>query len=339
MRVLLTGVPGWLGNRFLEILVKGFYNEGPINDWEIRCLVLEGLDTRFIEFLSRHKKIEVVFGDVRHKHTLTKAVQDIDIIFHMVGLIHPKKIKDLYQINTLGTLNLISAATALAVKRFIYISSNSVGGTNLKHHLLMKEEDQPRPYLNYGLSKYYAESTVKRFQQENKIEAVILRPCWFYGPYQPERQTRFFQMIQKGNPIIFGTGLNFRSLSYVDNTCQALLLSAENKKANGQTYWIADKRPYTTYEIYQTVAELLEVKKFNPIFLPNFSSELFFICDKIIQRLGFYVTEIHVAGEMNKDIACDIQKAKTELGYDPKIELREGMRRSIECLRRRKNLF
>lgn len=141
-------------------------------------------------------------------------------------------------------------------------------------------------------------------------------------------------MIEKGNPIVFGDGLNFRSMSYVDNTSQAMLLAATRKEAAGQTYWIADSRPYTTLEIYSTVAELLEVKNFKPRFLPGFSSEVFLRADKILQAAGKYQTEIHVAGEMNKDIACSIEKARKELGYNPRVELREGMKRSIEWCRR-----
>ncbi len=334
MRVLITGVPGWLGGRFLEILVNGFENEGPINDWRLRCLVQEGLDATFINNLSQHKKIEIVYGDVTKKHTLKDAVSDVDVIFHIVGIIHPKKIKDLYLINTQGTLNLIQEAFYAGVERFIHISSNSVAGTNAKHHILMREIDEPRPYMNYGLSKYHAECIVNSFQEDTKIETVILRPCWFYGPNQPARQTRFFTMIQKGNPIVFGSGLNFRSMSYVDNTSLAMILAASKREAVGNTYWIADARAYTTLEIYQTVAELLEVKNFKPRFLPDFSSEIFLLADKVLQGAGMYQTEIHVAGEMNKDIACSIEKARKELGYDPKIGLKEGMKRSIEWCRK-----
>lgn len=333
MRVLITGVPGWLGGRFLEILVKGFKDEGPLNDWKVRCLVLSGQETSFINNLSKIKTIEIVYGDVTKKETLNVAVKDIDIVFHITGLIHPKKVKELYLVNTLGTLNLVSEAFTFGVKRFIYVSSNSVGGTNPKHHLLMKEADPPRPYMNYGLSKYYAECIVNSFRASGKMETVILRPCWFYGPNQPKRQTKFFKMIQKGNPIVFGSGFNFRSMSYVDNTSQAMLLAATKKEAVGQTYWIADARPYTTLEIYQTVAELLEVKNFKPRFLPDISSEIFLLGDKVFQGLGMYQTEVHVAGEMNKDIACSIEKARQELSYNPTIELREGMLRSIEWCR------
>jgi len=331
MRILVCGAPGWLGNRFLEILAKGSDQEIPASDWKIRCLVKEGMDSGPITSIAADT--EIVFADVCKKETLTNALRDVDIVFHIAGIIHPKSIRDLYMINTRGTLNLISESFYAGVKRFIYISSNSVGGTNPQHHLLMTEESTPRPYMNYGLSKYYAESIIRSFQETGKIETVILRPCWFYGPRQPDRQTKFFKMIQKGNPVIFGNGLNFRSMSYVDNVSLAMILAATKKEAQGQTYWIADARPYSTLEIYQTVAELLEVKNFRPRFVPGVVSEFFLTMDKIIQSLGLYQTEVHVAGEMNKDIACSIEKARRELGYNPGIELKEGMRRSIEWCR------
>ena len=137
-------------------------------------------------------------------------------------------------------------------------------------------------------------------------------------------------MIRKGNPLIFGNGLNLRSLTYTDNLAQAMLLSAIHENANGQTYWIADRRPYPTYEIYQTVAELLGVTNFKPIYLPNLVSEGCRFADRIVQACGMYIPEIHVAGEMNKEIACCIDKASEEISYNPTIELREGMHRSIQ---------
>jgi len=339
MKVLITGVPGWLGGRFLEILLNGYKNEGPaVRDWQIRCLVLPGQDEAFIKNLNKTTSyqypIEIINGDVTKKESLASAVKGVDVIIHITGLIHPKKISELYEINTIGTLNLITEASNAGVKRFVYVSSNSVGGTNLKRHKMLKETDEPRPYMNYGLSKYYAECIVNSFQETAKMETVILRPCWFYGPNQPKRQTKFFKMIEQGNPLVFGNGLNFRSMSYVDNTSQAMILAATKKEAVGQTYWIADSRPYTTLEIYKTVAELLEVKNFKPRFLPDLASEVFLLGDKFFQSLGMYQTEIHVAGEMNKDIACSIEKAKNELGYNPTIDLREGMRLSIEWCRK-----
>src|SRR4030042_1453836 len=144
---------------------------------------------------------------------------------------------------------MLKVSTEAGVKRFIYISSNSVAGVNGHRATLMTEGDEPHPYFHYGASKYKAETIVQHNQKSGKIETVILRPCWFYGPNQPKRQTTFFTMIKKGNPIVFGNGNNLRSLSYIDDICQAMLLAAENEHANGQTYWIADEKPYPPIEI------------------------------------------------------------------------------------------
>lgn len=333
MRVLLTGVPGWLGNRFLEILVKESAKNDPVSGWDIRCLCQPTIDISHIHSLASIKSIEVVRADVSQRESLNGALKNIDVVFHMVGIIHPQRIKQLYEVNTLGTRNILRAAYEAGVKKFVYISSNSVGGMNVKRTKLMSEDDPPNPYLHYGRSKYQAECSVNEFYQSGKLKTVILRPCWYYGPHQPERQTRFLQMIKKGNPIVFGSGDNLRSMSYVDNVCQAMISAAQKDVANGKTYWIADERPYRTIEIYQTVADLLGVRSFKPRYVPDVVSECCAMADSLLQRLGCYMKEIHVAGEMNKDIACSIQKAKTELGYAPKIELKDGMNRSIEWCR------
>ena len=146
MRVLITGVPGWLGNRSLEILSE--------KAWDIRCLVMEGTPPSFIEKLPLKKKIECVTGDVTKPLSLTAAVKDCDVVLHLVGVIHPKKISDLYGVNTQGTENLLRVCAESGVKRFIYISSNSVGGVDPSGTRLMTEEDVPRPYLHYGKSKH-----------------------------------------------------------------------------------------------------------------------------------------------------------------------------------------
>lgn len=333
MRILVTGIPGWLGNRFIEILVKGFDKCGPINDWKIRCLVQKDADISIIKEFSKLKRIECIDGDITKIDSITKAVKDVDLVYHLAGIIHPKKVKQFYEVNSQGTENMLKRSIESSVKRFIYISSNSVGGVNKNRNLLMQETEPPKPYMNYGLSKYKAECTVKNFQSNGSIETVILRPCWFYGPYQSARQTQFFRMIKKGDAFIFGDGNNLRSMSYIDNVCRAMLLAAENRLANGQTYWIADRRPYTYNEIYETIAELLEVKNFRPIHLPNLFSGFFHAADKIIQNTGCYIKEIHVASEMYKNISCSIEKAKKELGYNPEIELKEGLRRSIDWCR------
>ncbi len=328
MKTAITGVPGWLGNRFISVLsdptheLNTKFNK--FTDREIRCLVLPSL----MSGLPERRNVTYVAADITRPDSLKGTLDGVDTVFHLAGIIHPKTIRELHAINTEGTKNLLAEAVRAGVKRFVFISSNSVAGVSAPGHLFT-EEDPYNPYLNYGLSKVLGEKMLIDAAAAGKIEFTIFRFCWFYGPDQPHRQTRFFKMIQKGNPLIFGDGTNVRSMSYVDNSIQALLLAEDNPKAANQIFWVADERPYSTLEIYETVAKLLGVT-LNPRHLPKIVSSICYLIDGILQKVGLYIKEFHVAGEMNKNIACSIEKAKRELGYIPAISLEEGMRRSIE---------
>lgn len=124
-------------------------------------------------------------------------------------------------------------------------------------------------------------------------------------------------------------------MAYVDNICQGLLLSEQVTNANGQTYWIADETPYSMNTIVDTIEDVLE-KDFKievshkRMHLPDLASEIALVIDSLMQGTGLYNQKIHVLSEMNKTIACSIEKAKRELSYKPKVALREGMRRSIQ---------
>jgi nucleoside-diphosphate-sugar epimerase len=166
------------------------------------------------------------------------------------------------------------------------------------------------------------------------METVVVRPTWFYGPDQPLRQTTFFTMIRKGLAPIVGDGENLRSMTYIDNLCQALLLCERSAHANGQTYWVADRRPYSMNEIVNTVGRLMESEfgvqvAHKRLRLPYVAGQVAQVGDAIFQGLGLYQQKIHVMSEMNKTIACSIEKVRRELGYEPAVELEEGMRRSL----------
>lgn len=340
--ILITGTPGWLGTRLVRVIVKGLPDIPELTSRysgiRIRCLVLKGIDTEVLRNIS--PDIELVEGDVRNVSSLEPFFENAEgaTLFHIVGIIHPNKVRDFYEINVEGTRNVLNGAIEAGVKRAIVVSSNSPIGCNSDNEHLFDENSPYNPYMNYGKSKKLAEDIVNETYKSGKIETVIIRPCWFYGPDQPPRQTEFFKMIKEGKGPIIGDGDKKRSMSYVDNICQGLLLADQVEEAKGETYWIADRRPYTMNEIVDTVEQLLENEFSREVAhkrmrLPGFVSEIALAFDWIIQGFGKYHQKIHVLSEMNKTIACSIAKAEKELGYNPKIELEEGMRRSIQwCL-------
>jgi nucleoside-diphosphate-sugar epimerase len=340
---LVTGAPGWLGNRFLHYLVGGhpdYPSSAPRPEWKnIRCLVQPGAPRSRLEEIA--PDAEVMEGDIRDPGAVGRFCAGAEgaTLFHLAGLVHPKlKVRDLFDVNTEGTKHLVAAAAAGGVRRLVGTSSNSPAGASRDTDALFDEDAPYRPYMAYGRSKKLMEDTLNAAHSSGVLETVIVRPCWFYGPDQPPRQTLFFQMIKEGKAPIVGGGEARRSMSYVDNTALGLLLAGSVPEAGGKTYWIADERPYSMNEIVDTVEDLLE-RDFgmsvahDRMRLPSVASELALAVDGTLQRAGFYLQKIHVLSEMNKTIACSVQRAEEELGYEPSVELREGMRRSIEwCL-------
>ena len=329
VRTLVTGAPGWVGTSLVQALCGGF-RAGPVahESEPVRVLSAPGADTLS---LSALEGVEVVEADLTEALPPT-ICEGVDTVFHCAGLIHPRRVRDLYRVNVEGTRRLIEVAVGAGVRRIVYLSSNSPAGLNLTRDAPMREGDPPRPYMGYGMSKLQAEWLLGDAHRRGLVETVVLRPCWFYGPNQPLRQTTFFRMIAKGRPPVVGDGLNLRSMSYVDNTVQALLLSRSVAAAAGEVFWIADRAPYRWIEILETVAALLDVP-LRPLRLPNVAGRAARWMDAFLQLSDLYSQELHVAGELNADIAVSIDKARALLGYEPEIELEEGMRRSIAWCR------
>lgn len=342
-KTLVTGANGWLGTGLVKSLVNGIEGVESLKDprnREIKCLILPGSDSSKLEKIS--KDIEIIEGDIRNKDSLKEFFSGSEdgTLFHCAGIIHPSKgIKEFYEVNFKGTENLLQLAEESKIKRAIVVSSNSPFGTNKTTKELFNESSPYNPYMGYGKSKMEMEKVIKSFQEKGNLETVIIRAPWFYGPNQPPRQSLFFQMVKNGKAPIVGSGNNLRSMTYIENLCQGLMLAEITESANGQAYWIADEKPYTTNEIVDTIEKVLE-KDFNMsvahkrMKLPGIASEVAFVIDGTLQSCGLYHQKIHVLSEMNKNIACTIQKAKSELSYKPLFSLEEGMKKSIDwCLK------
>lgn len=337
-KMFITGAAGWLGQSLVNALVRGLPDvpafSTPFEGSLIRVMDLSG--SRSGSLKDYAGKVEILDGDVRDPEDCKRlcAAAEGGTLVHLVGIIHPKAVKELYEINVEGTRRVMEAAIGAGVKRIIVLSSNSPCGCNPSADHRFDESAPYRPYMHYGRSKMKMEQEVRRVQEEGRIETVVIRAAWFYGPFQPPRQTLFFRMIRDGGAPIVGGGNNLRSMSYVDNLAQGILLSCAKREAVGQTYWIADERPYTTNEIVDTVERLLETEfgqtcKHKRLRLPGLASEVAYVVDYVLQSMGLYHQKIHVLSEMNKHIACSVEKAKRDLGYRPAVALEEGMRRSL----------
>jgi nucleoside-diphosphate-sugar epimerase len=338
--VLMTGAGGWLGRAVLHALVHGLPESPRVGAAQpglrIRALVLPGEEAAVREIGG---DVEIVSGDLRDPLAGTRLCVGARgaVLLHLAGIIHPAKVRDFYDVNLRGTLNALCAAVEAGVRRAVVMSSNSPLGCNPHPDHVFDEDSPYHPYLNYGRSKMQMEQRVAEFQAAGRLETVLIRAPWFYGPFQPPRQTLFFTMIREGKAPIVGGGANLRSMAYTDNLAQGILLAAMTPRAAGRVYWIADRRPYAMNEIIDTVERLLETEfgrscARKRLRLPGVVSEVALLADRGLQAAGLYQQKIHVLSEMNKTIACTIARAERELGYAPTVALEEGMRRSLRWL-------
>jgi len=332
---VVTGAAGWLGRALVARLL-----DDPARR-SLRLLAHDPADAAALRATASASpaRVDVVVGDVAARHTLEALLGDVgedtDVI-HAAGLIHPRRIAELHHVNVEGTRQVVAACRAARVRRLVHVSSNSPFGTNPTPTDRFRADEPYHPYLAYGRTKMVAEQAVLDAARDG-LDATVVRPPWFYGPYQPPRQTTFFRMVRTGRfPVIAG-GRQRRSMVYVGNLVDGVLAAELTPAARGRGWWIADARPYEVHEIVSTVGRALadEGYEVSPraLRLPALAARVAQAADRAIQRAGRYQQQLHVLGEMGHTIACDISASRRELGYEPRVELYEGMRASIAWCR------
>jgi nucleoside-diphosphate-sugar epimerase len=330
--VVVTGASGWLGQNLVRTLVG--------QRERLRCLVPVDDHAAPLSLLS--PTVEVVVGDVRDPATVDRLFEGVGsdaAVFHAAAVIHPtRSTREFFDVNVGGTQNVVDRARRSGAARLVHVSSNSPFGVNASPDEVFTEDSPYNPYLGYGRSKYEAEQIVQKAYERGDLETVMIRAPWFYGPWQPARQSQFFRTIRRGRFPMVGDGTQRRSMAYTDNLVQGLLRAEVADKAPGNAYWVADERPYELREILATVRRALEAEGLptsgpEQVSIPRVAARLAERADEVLQARGRYIQPLHVLGELNHTIACDVSRARDELGYRPTVALEEGMRASIRwCL-------
>jgi nucleoside-diphosphate-sugar epimerase len=333
--VLVTGAAGWLGQNLVRTLAGQ-----PSRD-RIRCLVHDPGEASRLEVVD--PRIEVIVGDVRDPAVIDALFEGVGgaSVMHAAAVIHPARhVRELFDVNVGGTQLVLDRARRVGASRFVHVSSNSPFGANRSSADRFDEDSPFGPYMAYGRSKLEAEQLVQRSYDRGDLATVIVRPPWFYGPFQPERQTQFLSAVRRGRFPLVGPGTQRRSMVYTGNLVQGVLLAERADAAPGNAYWIADAEPYALRDVLQTVrgaleAEGLSVSNRRPLPVPRIAGVVAEKLDAVAQASGRYVQVLHVLGELKDTIACDISRARRELGYEPSVALFDGMRASVRwCLAR-----
>jgi nucleoside-diphosphate-sugar epimerase len=330
---VVTGAGGWLGRN----LVRALAGEGRDR---IRCLVQTPAEATLLEVVS--PAVDPVVGDVRDPAAVARVFDGMAgaTVFHAAAIIHPdSRVRQLFDVNVGGTSHVVDGARRAGSGRFLHLSSNSPFGANPSPEHRFTEDSPFSPHLSYGASKLEAETLVRRAHERGDVEAVILRPPWFYGPHQPERQTTWLRTVRRGRFPLIGDGTNRRSMVFTGNLVHGLLRAEVADAAPGRAYWIADPEPYAMAEVLATVRQAFEAEGLptsgGQPRLPRAAGVVAEQVDRVVQAAGRYVQAVHVLGELKDTIACDVSRARAEIGYDPPTTLLDGMRESIRWCRSR----
>lgn len=305
-KFLVTGGAGFIGSNIIKEIVRR--NE--------HARVLDNFSTGKRENLDEfngYPNFELVEGDLRSFHTVRDSVKGMDFILHQGALPSvPRSINDpitTNDVNINGTLNILEAAKEAGIKRVIFASSSSVYGDS-EH--LPKQEDMPvKPLSPYALSKYAGERYCQIYYKLYGLETVCLRYFNVFGPNQdPDSQysaviPKFIKLIANNKqPVIYGDGLQSRDFTYVENNVNANLLACYADNVAGNVFNIACGKKYTLLDLVDGINSF-----FNKKIIPHFKEAR--------------------KGEIKHSLA-DISKIKTMLGFNPSLNFKEGLDKTIK---------
>jgi UDP-glucose 4-epimerase len=300
-RILITGGAGFIGSHLAEDLVKNGYLVKILDDFSTG-------NVNNILGLFNYKNFKMIRGSITNKELVTKATSDVDVIFHLAAQIHVDRSiiepRHTFEVNTLGTLNILDAGLENNIEPVIYASTSEVYGS--AKYVPMDEDHPLNPASPYAASKAAADRLCFSYYNTYKLPVVIVRCFNTYGPRQKDTGyaaaiPKFIRRVLAGlPPVIYGDGKQTRDYMYVKDAVSAYKLVLKSyEKAVGKAINFGTGKEVAILELANTILELGGNKS----------------------------TPIHVApraGEVTR-LCADVSLAEKTLGFTPAYTIRKGL--------------
>jgi len=306
-KALITGADGFIGSHLTEMMaargykVKALSQYNSFNNWG------------WLEDIDCKDKIEILTGDVRDPHYCKQITQDVDIIFHLAALIaipYSYVAPDSYvDTNIKGALNICQAAKENGNIRVIHTSTSEVYGT--AQYVPIDEKHPLQPQSPYSATKIAADAMVMSFYNALELPVTIARPFNTYGPRQSARAvipTIIIQIANGMKEIKLGDVSPTRDFNFVEDTCRGFLALAESDETIGQTINIGSNYEISIGDTLNIIKELM-------------GSDIRFVIDE--QRIRPEKSEVF-------RLWCDNSKINKLTGFEPQVDIREGLQRTID---------
>lgn len=312
-RVLVTGATGFVGRALCtSLLADNYFVRGAV--WRDEQLTTSNLPA----------SVESVYVDSLGPNTnWSMALAEIDIVIHLAARVHimddysVDPLMEFRRVNTEGTVKLAQDAVTAGVKRMIFVSSIKVNGEETD---IPYAEDSPNhPTDPYGFSKWEAEQALREIESNTGIEVVILRPTLVYGPGVKANFLNMLRAVKRGLPLPFSSIVNQRSLIYIGNLVDALVICTIHSKAAGQTYLLSDGEDVSTPELIRRAAMALDV----PVKLLPFPVSL-------MRFVGRLTGKRAAINRLTGSLTVDSSKIRRELGWQPPFAMEEGLQSTAQ---------
>jgi nucleoside-diphosphate-sugar epimerase len=262
--------------------------------------------------------------DVVTEERWSAALSDIEVVVHLAGRAHvlqntrSDSAAEFRRVNVDATLRLAMAAAKRQVRRFVFVSSIGVLGSESGSRPF-SEESQPAPVELYAVSKYEAELQLREVERDLGMEVVIVRPPLVYGPYVKGNFLRLLRLVRSGLPLPFAGVRNARSFIGVRNLSDLLICCAEQSLNGHRVFVAADGHDVSTPELLRLLAKTMQMP-----------ARLFPFPLRALAPLASLVGRRKEVASLVGSLQVNASLARSVLGWRPCEPLELGMRRMVE---------
>jgi len=303
--VLVTGGAGFIGSH----IAAGLLESGA------KVRIIDNLSTGYLRNVEEvGGDVDFVEGSVADEKAIRRALEDVELVFHEAAIPSvPRSVEspvETHEASVNATFALLLAARDRGVRRVIYAASSSAYGN--QPELPKREDMMPAPLSPYAVAKLVGEYYCKVFTHVYGLETVSLRYFNVFGPRQdPSSQysgviSRFMSALLGGSqPVIYGDGEQSRDFTYVSNVVEANLLAAESTSAVGSVMNIANGERVSLNQLLEIMKSVTGNADVKAQYLPERAGDV-------------------------RDSLADLTQARELLGYEPQIDLKEGLRLTLD---------
>ena len=319
-KILVTGATGFTGSNLCRRLIEqgeevvAFVRPSP----RVEPLRAMGVECRIV--------------DIKDAASVNQHFGEIDRVYHIAAAYRTEHVdtKEFFLVNVEATRNLLDAAKKAGVQRFVH--SSTVGVQGEIHDPPADENYRFEPGDHYQESKKEGELLALRYHAEG-LPVSVVRPVGIYGPGDT-RFLKLFRPISKKMFVMIGSGESLYHMTYIDDLVDGFILAGTKPEAVGEVFTIGGERYTTLRELVDTIADVLGKPRpflrvpYQPVYMASV------LCDKLCRPLGIspplYPRRVEF---FSKSRAFSIEKAGRLLGYAPKVDLHEGLKRTGDWYR------